>query len=337
MHVVNASRPGLLIVALMLGAATPTWAQTDEPSDDTLAPDAYDEALRPYGTWQDSPGYGRVWRPGVATGWQPYLDGRWVWTAAGWTWISTEPWSWTFHYGRWAFLPTAGWVWLPGSVWGPAWVRWVSSGTFVGWAPLPPFGGPAFDDYVFVRGRDFCAPRLRPYLVRSDRLPREVRSHWNDHLDRAPERHWIERESGRRVPVMRERPGHAPSWARDRPPAPAPERPLERGDAPPRSPARRWPDAWTPQPRAPRHVESDERPAMRRPRQQPPNPTRIERPPRPEHAERPWFPRPRGDGATPRPAPSGRDDVRLPAGGRPASPGLAGSPPHAGSGLGVGH
>jgi hypothetical protein len=336
---VNASRAGLLFVALLLGAAVPGWAQYDEPSDEAPAPESWDEVLRPYGTWQEAPGYGRVWRPAVATGWRPYLDGRWVWTPAGWTWVSTEPWSWTLHYGRWAFLPATGWVWLPGSVWGPAWVRWMSFGRFVGWAPLSPFGGPAFDDYVFVRGRDFCAPRLQPYLVRSDRLPRDVRSHWIDHLDRAPQRRWIERESGRRVPVMPERLEHPPQWRRDLSPTPRPERPLPHGDAPSRPPARRWPDARTREPRGPRHDGVGELPATRRPSRQPPNPLRAERPFRPERTERPWVPKPRADGAASRPAPSGHDDVRLPSGpgGRPAPPGPAGSPPRSSGPPALGH
>jgi hypothetical protein len=54
--------------------------------------------------------------------------------------VSAEPWAWTFHYGRWA--PTvAGWAWIPGTVWGPAWVDWYWGDGWVGWAPLGPVRG----------------------------------------------------------------------------------------------------------------------------------------------------------------------------------------------------
>src|SRR4029077_11113780 len=190
---------------------------TDEPSDQTPQPDEYEGALQPYGTWQDAPTYGRFWRPSVAAGWQPYVDGRWGWTPHGWTWLSSEPWNWTFHYGRWSFLPTWGWAWFPGSVWGPAWVRWVWFGDFIGWAPLSSFGGPVFNQFVFVRGRDFCSPRLRRFVVQRDFVPRGIRTHWRDHIDRVPDRRWVERESGHTVRVVTDRPTHMlPPWQRRR-------------------------------------------------------------------------------------------------------------------------
>jgi hypothetical protein len=54
-------------------------------------------------------------------------------------WISDEPFGWaTYHYGRWALLRGHGWVWVPGSEWAPSWVSWRTSGSHIGWAPLPP-------------------------------------------------------------------------------------------------------------------------------------------------------------------------------------------------------
>src|SRR5439155_760584 len=48
----------------------------------------FDE-LAPYGDWVSVAQYGRVWCPRhVHARWQPYVDGEWVYTEYGWTWIS---------------------------------------------------------------------------------------------------------------------------------------------------------------------------------------------------------------------------------------------------------
>jgi len=240
----------------------PQGSPADEP-DHALQPEEYEEALQPYGTWQDAPTYGRFWRPSVAAGWQPYVDGQWVWTTRGWTWLSSEPWSWTFHFGRWAFLRPWGWAWFPGSVWGPAWVRWVWFGNFIGWAPLSPFGGPVFNQFVFVRGRDFCSPRLRRYVVRRDFVPRGVRTNWRDHMDRVPDRSWVEREAGHPVRVVADRPAHTlPPW--ERRPAQRPESPTlsDRRDAVPHTPwpGRREPPGSNREPGPPARDAKAERP-----------------------------------------------------------------------------
>src|SRR5207302_1110752 len=101
-----------------------------------------------------------VWQPRyVGRHWQPYWDGRWVWTTAGWTWVTEEPWGWaTYHYGRWAFVDEAGWVWLPGRVWGPAWVAWRWGGGYAGWCPLGPRGA------VFVQPRSWVFVET-PYFM----------------------------------------------------------------------------------------------------------------------------------------------------------------------------
>ena len=98
--------------------------------------------LEPQGEWRETSNYGYVWQPRVALesrDWRPYTFGRWVYTDAGWTWISEESFGWaTYHYGRWTRLRGIGWVWVPGNEWAPAWVSWRSSNDYVGWAPLPP-------------------------------------------------------------------------------------------------------------------------------------------------------------------------------------------------------
>jgi hypothetical protein len=98
--------------------------------------------LEPHGAWLETPTYGYVWQPRSAMDsrtWRPYTNGQWVYTDAGWTWISEEPFGWaTYHYGRWTRLRGIGWVWVPGDEWASAWVSWRTSNDYVGWAPLPP-------------------------------------------------------------------------------------------------------------------------------------------------------------------------------------------------------
>jgi hypothetical protein len=145
--------------------------------------------LDPYGAWFETSDYGYVWQPREAEssrGWRPYTSGRWVYTDAGWTWISEEPFGWaTYHYGRWTRLRGIGWVWVPGNEWAPAWVSWRKSNDYVGWAPLPPEArfdhrtgihnwsdsyydvGP--DQYSFVAAKEFGAQRVESTILPSER------------------------------------------------------------------------------------------------------------------------------------------------------------------------
>lgn len=149
--------------------------------------DFFHDNLEAYGDWREVGDYGYCWQPrDVDRDWRPYSDGHWLYTDAGWTWDSEEPYSWAvYHYGRWARVAHVGWVWVPGTEWGPAWVSWRRSERHVGWAPLPPdaefrhatgFGsrvdadydiGPTY--YSFVETRNFGAPHLRTVIIR----PRE--------------------------------------------------------------------------------------------------------------------------------------------------------------------
>jgi hypothetical protein len=57
--------------------------------------------------------------------------------------VSYEPWGWApYHYGRWSFVASIGWFWVPpikGAVyWGPGFVGWVQTPTYVSWVPLAP-------------------------------------------------------------------------------------------------------------------------------------------------------------------------------------------------------
>jgi len=124
--------------------------------------DDFRSGLDRYGRWVETPEYGWVWQPTqVSYRWQPYWDGRWLWTTAGWTWVTDEPWGWaTYHYGRWAFLDGVGWSWLPGRVWGPAWVAWRWGGGYAGWCPLGPRGVVYAQprSWVFVESPYFLTP-----------------------------------------------------------------------------------------------------------------------------------------------------------------------------------
>ena len=110
------------------------------------------DELRPYspdfdenGKWVYVREYGYVWTPTVVVSvdWAPYRVGRWVWMRGDYVWVSYEPWGWApYHYGRWAFGVSIGWFWVPpirGAVyWGPGFVGWVYTPTYVSWVPLAP-------------------------------------------------------------------------------------------------------------------------------------------------------------------------------------------------------
>ncbi|MEY2485776.1 MAG: hypothetical protein QOH39_1424 [Verrucomicrobiota bacterium] len=145
--------------------------------------------LEPYGDWIDTSDYGYVFQPRESAGsrnWRPYLNGHWVYSDVGWTWVSEEPFGWaTYHYGRWTRLRNVGWIWVPGDEWAPAWVSWRKSNDYVGWAPLPPEAhfdrkagirnwadsyydiGP--EQYCFVATNQFGAARAEQTVVPTER------------------------------------------------------------------------------------------------------------------------------------------------------------------------
>ena len=114
--------------------------------------------LNPYGIWINHRTRGYVWIPhDVPYGWRPYTQGHWVWSDYGWTWRSQLTWGWApFHYGRWGWDRGLGWFWAPGAVWGPGWVTWRSSNSYIGWAPLPP--GVAFNAGIGIRRLSLAIP-----------------------------------------------------------------------------------------------------------------------------------------------------------------------------------
>jgi hypothetical protein len=150
---------------------------------DSVDDNYFFDYLSPYGSWVEFRPYGYVWCPAnLGYGWRPYSHGHWVWTDYGWTWISDYDWGWMpFHYGRWGWDDGLGWFWVPGTVWGPAWVTWSWSDFYVGWAPLPPYaefipgvgirlGRPIPLNYwCFVEGPRFLNKNIWPHIFPFER------------------------------------------------------------------------------------------------------------------------------------------------------------------------
>ncbi len=107
--------------------------------------DTYASDFDDNGKWVSVRDYGYVWTPTVqiSVGWTPYRNGRWSWIGSDYVWIGYEPWGWApYHYGRWDYAASVGWFWVPparGDVyWGPGYVGWVNTPTYVAWVPLAP-------------------------------------------------------------------------------------------------------------------------------------------------------------------------------------------------------
>lgn len=169
--------------SLIAATALLSFAHPQARADTEISVDFFHDALAEYGDWREVGDYGYCWQPRDRDpDWRPYADGHWLYTDAGWTWDSEEPFAWAvYHYGRWARLESIGWVWVPGTEWGPAWVSWRRSPQHIGWAPLPPEAefshtvgfttrvdadydiGPT--NYNFVDVRSFGAPRLRAVII----------------------------------------------------------------------------------------------------------------------------------------------------------------------------
>jgi hypothetical protein len=154
----------------------------------------FQDTLSPYGTWVTLPEYGACWQPTVVVvdrSWRPYTNrGRWVYTTCGWYWQSDYSWGWApFHYGRWYCDNRIGWVWVPGSVWGPAWVSWRYTNDYCGWAPLPPS---ARFDGVGLRFHNARVGISFDFGLRADFYTFVPTSHF---CDRNPSRYFVPRNS----------------------------------------------------------------------------------------------------------------------------------------------
>jgi len=173
-----------LFAALVLVAAALVAAPRTAQASVAVSISVFHDDLVPYGRWVGVGSYGSCFVPRVAAGWAPYVDGQWVYTDYGWTWVSNDPFGDVpFHYGSWTWADPYGWVWVPGTVWAPAWVTWAYGDDYVGWAPVPPSFGLAVTGYagaavvlpatryVFVPTRQFVG-----VPVATVRLPAERNS-----------------------------------------------------------------------------------------------------------------------------------------------------------------
>jgi len=154
--------------------------QPDNPQaqgDDANVEDFY-EPLASYGTWVDTPQYGRVWQPSedlAGDGFTPYAsDGSWAANDDGdWVFESRydNEFGWaTYHYGRWAEHDDYGWVWIPGTVWAPSWVEWRYGGGYVGWVPMGPPGVVVAESrWFFVEESNFTSPVVYGFRLVPDR------------------------------------------------------------------------------------------------------------------------------------------------------------------------
>ena len=171
-------RRKVLFAALLLAALCALGMPANLHASVAVSISVFHDQLTPYGRWVVAGSYGNVWVPHVAVGWAPYVDGQWVYTDYGWTWVSSDPWGGVpCHYGSWAWVDPYGWVWTPGTVWAPAWVTWAYSGDYVGWAPIPPsfalsvtgyVGAPvvvATTRYCFVPARQFVGVNVASVRV----------------------------------------------------------------------------------------------------------------------------------------------------------------------------
>lgn len=112
--------------------------------ESALAGYEYDWAVADFGRWGSwiTVDGVRAFRPSVAVGWRPYVDGYWRWSPVGLTWVSYEPWGWLpYHYGTWVWDPVFGWCWIPGHRYSPAWVYWTYTPSWIGWCPIGYYGG----------------------------------------------------------------------------------------------------------------------------------------------------------------------------------------------------
>jgi hypothetical protein len=166
-------RAGRLVVLMALLSLAGAWSR---PARAEVGFDFFYSNLSPHGSWLVSAQYGRVWQPSVyADDWNPYYDGRWVYSDLGWTWVSDYEWgAIPYHYGTWVIDPAIGWVWVPGYVWAPSWVVFRTGPDYIGWAPVSPgftvgvsvgFGARVSGPFVFVAARDFVSPRLRTCII----------------------------------------------------------------------------------------------------------------------------------------------------------------------------
>ncbi len=242
-------------------------AGVEGPTDDI----AY---LAQYGTWMDVEPFGNVWLPSVNSDWRPFAYGHWVWTDAGWAWVSYEPYGWlVFHYGNWNFQPDIGWFWIEGSEWSAAPVEWLNYDGYCSWAPLPiagaewqePWDEAGLRCWVVVRNRDLDRDNIGHYRIGRPPFPREKDK--RDVFHQPLGVHEFEKIAGRNVVPVALNPGPVPVYMN-------PRQAARRHEAPPGE------VQHEPRPleqTAPENRPTEVRPAENQPREAPPAQAQPER------------------------------------------------------------
>jgi len=119
----------------------PAQEKTGVAEKQKKLPEDFMEVLAEHGKWVEDSEYGKVWVPNSnkeQKDWKPYQDGTWQdYSNGNYCWYSNEPFGYiAYHYGWWQWSPIWSWYWIPGYVWGPAWVNWYWYGNYAYWSPM---------------------------------------------------------------------------------------------------------------------------------------------------------------------------------------------------------
>lgn len=212
----------LRMISIVLAIVVVASLAASRPASAAVSFDFFYSNLSHHGSWLVSGSYGRVWQPSVYhAGWNPYYDGHWQYTDAGWCWDSDYEWGdIPYHYGTWVEDDEAGWVWVPGYTYAPSWVDFREGPDYIGWAPVSPsFSvGVSFhvgfrpSSFIFLRSHDFLCDRVRSYAVprsqvnviinRTRIINNNIRIENNVVVNRGPDVRFVERATRRRIDAI---------------------------------------------------------------------------------------------------------------------------------------
>lgn len=163
------------------------------------------------------------WRPrNMGLWWNPYWNGYWAFSNAGWCWRSNYSWGWaTYNYGRWVYSPYYGWLWIPGRIWGPNWVYWRICNGYYGWYPMFPWWGrwghhhhgyrTHNNNWVFVEKKDFTKEITKEVVIDKDQVNEVIRNstpltkvnkNGESGIYKGPEVNNIKEETGTKIPFV---------------------------------------------------------------------------------------------------------------------------------------
>src|SRR5262245_49907903 len=213
----------LRILTLAVALAVVAGVAASRPAAASVSFGFFYSNLAPHGSWVVSGSYGRVWQPAVYhAGWNPYYDGHWQYTSAGWCWDSDYAWGdIPYHYGTWVTDPYYGWVWVPGYTWAPSWVEFRTGPDYIGWAPVAPSfsvgvsfsaGFPLPSSFVFVHSHDFLFGHVGSYVLppsqtnvfvnKTKIVNNNIRIENNVVVNHGPDVRYVERATHRRIDAI---------------------------------------------------------------------------------------------------------------------------------------